>query len=84
MLGVDHARFEIVDPILRIVVLLVVFKLFDEASVIITNVKLLACITMLLAARVIILVCDIHPLFALTASPCLSVALVSGLALVGH
>ncbi len=50
MLGVDHARFEVVDPILRTVVLLGVFELLYEASVIIANVKLLASFTLLLAA----------------------------------
>ncbi len=69
MLGVDYARFEVVDPILRIVVLLGVFELLYEASAIIANVKLLASFTLLLAAGVIILVGDVIQFLALPATP---------------
>jgi hypothetical protein len=71
MLGVNHARFEVVDPILRNAVLLGlgVFELLYEASMFIANVKLLASFTLLLAANVIILVVDIHSPNTLAASP---------------
>jgi hypothetical protein len=84
MLGVNHTRFEVVDPILRIVVLLGVFELLYEASMVIAHAKLLASFTLLLAACMIILVGYIHPIFALTTTPCLSSAFVSGVALVRH
>jgi hypothetical protein len=84
MLGVDHARFEVVDPILRTDVLLGVFELLYEASVITANVKLLASFTLLLAAGVIILVGDVLQFLAFPATPRHCVAFFGGLALVEY
>jgi hypothetical protein len=84
MIGVGHARVEVVGTILRIVVSLGIFEPLYEASMVIANVKLLASFKLLLTTRVIILVDDIHPLFALTTTPRCSVAFLGGLALVGH
>jgi hypothetical protein len=50
MLCVDHARFEVVHPILAVIVLLGVFELLYEATMIVSNVKLLASFTLLLTA----------------------------------
>jgi len=60
MLGVYYARFEIVNPILRIVVLLGVFELLYDTTVVVTGVKLFACSKLLLTARMVILVGDVR------------------------
>jgi hypothetical protein len=65
-------------------VILFVFELLDEATVVVACVKLLANFTPFLATTMCILVVDIHPFLALTTSPCLTVAFVSGLTLVGY
>ncbi len=62
----------------------VVFELLYETSVIIANIKLLANLALLLAARVIIFVGEIHPFFASPTTPRRSVAFVGGLAFVRH
>jgi hypothetical protein len=76
MIRLGHSRLEVVYPILRVVVILLVFEFLDEAPMVVTGVVLSTCLAFLLAASVRVFMVDVHPLLAFSKTPCLTVAFV--------